>query len=136
MHGLQSTKLLPLPLISCCCPSIFAISQATGRKKLIIAGIVTDVCVLFPTLSALAEGYEVYIVVDASGTFSEAVRDASLMRATQAGAYLINWFAVACELQKDWRLPPRAGQGLADLLAAHLPEYGNLITSHKTAQGS
>lgn len=75
-------------------------------------------------------------MVDASGTFSEAVRDASLMRATQAGAYLINWFAVACELQKDWRLPPRAGQGLADLLATHLPEYGNLITSHKAAQGS
>lgn len=84
--------------------------QATGRKKLLIAGIVTDVCVLFPTLSALAEGYEVYMVVDASGTFNTAVRDAALTRASAAGAVLINWFAVACELQKDWRLGPNAGQ--------------------------
>lgn len=84
--------------------------QATGRKKLLIAGIVTDVCVLFPTLSALAEGYEVYVVIDASGTFNEAVRNAALTRASQAGAVLINWFAVACELQKDWRLGPNAGQ--------------------------
>lgn len=83
--------------------------QATGRKKL-IAGIITDVCVLFPTLSALAEGYEVHVVVDASGTFSEAVRDAPLTRASAAGAVLINWFAVACELQKDWRLGPNSGQ--------------------------
>jgi len=104
--------------------------KATGRKKLLIAGIVTDVCVLFPTLSALAEGYEVYVVVDASGTFNDAVRDAALTRASQAGAVLINWFAVACELQKDWRLGPNAGQGLGNLLATYLPEYGNLITSH------
>lgn len=49
-------------------------------------------------------------MVDASGTFNPLVRDAALTRATQAGAVLINWFAVACELQKDWRLPPNAGQ--------------------------
>ncbi|KAF6257125.1 isochorismatase family protein [Scenedesmus sp. NREL 46B-D3] len=110
--------------------------KATGRKKLLLAGIVTDVCVLFPTLSALAEGYEVYVVVDASGTFNEAVRDAALGRAQQAGAVLINWFAVACELQKDWRLPPRAGAGLAELLAGYLPQYGNLISSHTAASGS
>ncbi|KAF6255101.1 isochorismatase family protein [Scenedesmus sp. NREL 46B-D3] len=110
--------------------------KATGRKKLLLAGIVTDVCVLFPTLSALAEGYEVYVVVDASGTFNEAVRDAALGRAQQAGAVLINWFAVACELQKDWRLPPRAGAGLAELLAGYLPQYGNLISSHIAASGS
>jgi len=104
--------------------------KATGRKKLLLAGIVTDVCVLFPALSALAEGYEVYVVVDASGTFNEAVRDAALTRASAAGAVLINWFAVACELQKDWRQGPNAGQGLGNLLATYLPEYGNLITSH------
>lgn len=109
--------------------------KATGRKKLLIAGIVTDVCVLFPTLSALAEGFEVYVVVDASGTFNKVVRDAALMRATAAGAVLINWFAVACELQKDWRLGPNAGQGLGSLLASYLPEYGNLIHSHAAAPG-
>lgn len=105
--------------------------KATGAKKLLIAGIVTDVCVLFPTLSALAEGYEVYVVVDASGTFSKAVRDAALQRASDAGAVLINWFAVACELQRDWRRGPGAGQGLADLLSMYLPEYSYLISSHQ-----
>ena len=95
-------------LVPCCLPT--SPLQATGRKKLLIAGIVTDVCVLFPTLSALAEGYEVYVVVDASGTFNTAVRDAALTRASAAGAVLINWFAVACELQKDWRLGPNYGQ--------------------------
>jgi nicotinamidase-related amidase len=107
--------------------------KATGAKKLLIAGIVTDVCVTFPVLSTLAEGYEVYVVVDASGTFNEAVRDAALTRSSDAGAVLINWFAVACELQKDWRRPPAAGQGLADLLSTYLPEYGSLINSYLVA---
>lgn len=69
----------------------------------------------------------------ATGTFNEAVRDAALTRASDAGAVLINWFAVACELQRDWRRPPNAGQGLADLLSTYLPEYGNLINSHLVA---
>ena len=51
--------------------------KATGRNQLIIAGVVTDVCVSFPTLSALAEGYQVFVVVDASGTFNKSVRDAA-----------------------------------------------------------
>eukprot|EP00878_Enallax_costatus_P026053 GHUV01027929.1.p1 GENE.GHUV01027929.1~~GHUV01027929.1.p1 ORF type:complete len:156 (+),score=47.35 GHUV01027929.1:209-676(+) len=107
--------------------------KATGAKKLLFAGIVTDVCVVFPVLSALAEGFECYVVVDASGTFNTAVRDAALTRASDAGAVLINWFAVACEFQRDWRKPPNAGQGLADLLSGHLPEYSYLISSHKVA---
>lgn len=102
--------------------------KATGRKQLLIAGIVTDVCVAMPALSALAEGYEVFVVVDASGTFSDVTRDAAHLRLTQAGAQLINWFAVACELQRDWR---NGAEGLAALFAAHIPDYGNLISSLK-----
>jgi nicotinamidase-related amidase len=101
--------------------------KKTGRKQLIMAGIVTDVCVAFPTLSALKEGYEVFVVADASGTFSKQVADAALIRMAQAGAVITNWFAVACELQRDWR---KNGEGLATLLANHLPAYKNLITSH------
>jgi nicotinamidase-related amidase len=101
--------------------------KKSGRKQLIIAGIVTDVCVAFPTLSALKEGYQVFVVADASGTFSKQVADAALMRMAQAGAVITNWFAVACELQRDWR---KNGEGLANLLAKHLPAYKNLITSH------
>jgi nicotinamidase-related amidase len=99
--------------------------KKTGRRQLIMAGVVTDVCVAFPALCALEEGYEVFVVVDASGTFNKSVRDAALMRMSQAGAVMINWFAVACELARDWR---NDMEGLAGLLGAHLPAYQNLIT--------
>src|SRR3954453_6574723 len=71
--------------------------KATGRKQLVMAGVVTDVCVAFPALSALREGYEGFVVTDASGTFNKSVRDAALMRMQQAGAVMTSWFAVACE---------------------------------------
>ncbi len=106
---------------------VAAIRQ-TGRKQLIIAGVVTDVCVAFPTLCALAEGFQVFVVVDASGTFNKSVRDAALARMTQAGAVMTNWFAVACELARDWR---NDMEGLASLLGGHLPAYQNLITSYQ-----
>jgi len=98
--------------------------KATGRRQLIIAGVVTDVCVAFPTLEALKEGYQVFVVTDASGTFNKSVRDAALMRMSQAGAVMTNWFAVACELQRDWR---NDMEGLANLLGKRLPAYQNLI---------
>lgn len=104
--------------------------KATGRRQLLIAGIVTDVCVAFPALSAIDEGFEVFVVTDASGTFNRSVRDAALMRMAQAGAIMTSWFAVACELQRDWR---NDAEGLAGLLANHLPAYRNLITSHTAA---
>ena len=101
--------------------------KQTGRKQLILAGVVTDVCVAFPALSALAEGFQVFAVTDASGTFNKSVADAALMRIAHAGGIMTNWFAVACELQRDWR---NDAEGLATLLANHLPAYKNLITSH------
>lgn len=100
--------------------------KQTGRKQLLVAGVVTDVCVAFPALSALKEGFQVFVVTDASGTFNKSVRDAALMRLAHAGAVMTNWFAVACELQRDWR---NNMEGLATLLANHLPAYKNLITS-------
>lgn len=101
--------------------------KATGRKQLIMAGVVTDVCVSFPAICALEEGFHVFVVVDASGTFNKSVRDAALMRMSQAGAVMVNWFAVACELARDWR---NDMEGLAGLLGGHLPAYQNLITSY------
>lgn len=103
--------------------------KKTGRKKLLIAGIVTDVCVVFPTISALAEGYEVYVVVDASGTFNQSVKEAALIRMSNAGAVLINWFALASELQKDWR---NDGDKLKKILQHRLVPYANLISSYET----
>ncbi len=75
--------------------------KATGKKQLLIAGIVTEVCAAFPTLSALEEGYEVFVVADASGTFNKTTRDAA-GRAMRAGAQMTTWFGVACELHRDW----------------------------------
>ena len=101
--------------------------KATGRKQLIIAGVVTDVCVAFVTLSALEEGYDVFVVTDASGTFNTTVQQAAWMRMSQAGAQMVNWFAVACELHRDWR---NDMEGLGNLLSNHLPNYRNLMTSY------
>jgi nicotinamidase-related amidase len=101
--------------------------KKTGRKQLIIAGVVTDVCVAFPALSAMEEGFEVFVVTDASGTFNTTVRDAAWSRMTQNGAQLMNWFSVACELHRDWR---NDIEGLGALLANHLPAYSNLMQSY------
>jgi nicotinamidase-related amidase len=101
--------------------------QQTGRRQLLIAGIVTDVCVAFPALSAIEAGFQVFVVADASGTFNEAVRQAALMRMAAAGAQLMNWFAVACELHRDWR---NDIEGLGKLFSAHIPAYQNLMTSY------
>jgi nicotinamidase-related amidase len=101
--------------------------EKTGRKQLIVAGVVTDVCVAFPTLSAIEAGYEVFVVTDASGTFNETVRSAAWARMSAAGAQLMNWFSVACELHRDWR---NDIEGLGALLSEHIPAYRNLITSY------
>ena len=98
--------------------------KKTGRKQLIIAGVVTDVCVAFPALSAMEEGFEVFVVTDASGTFNTTVRNAAWSRMTENGAQLMNWFSVACELHRDWR---NDIEGLGALLSKHLPAYSNLM---------
>ena len=100
--------------------------KATGKKQLLIAGVVTEVCVAFPALSAIEEGYEVFVVTDASGTFNKTTRDAAWLRMQAAGVQLMTWFAVACELHRDWR---NDIEGLGTLLSNHLPSYRNLITS-------
>ena len=101
--------------------------KKTGKKQLIIAGIVTDVCVSFVSLSAIQAGYDVFVVTDASGTFNTTTRDAAWRRMEQAGVQLVNWFAVACELHRDWR---NDIEGLAKLLGNRIPAYKNLITSY------
>ncbi|WNZ82013.1 isochorismate family cysteine hydrolase YcaC [Pseudomonas sp. P108] len=101
--------------------------KATGRKQIIIAGVVTDVCVAFPTLSALAEGFDVFVVTDASGTFTTTVQQAAWSRMTQAGAQMMNWFSVACELHRDWR---NDIEGLGNLLSQRIPNYRNLMNSY------
>lgn len=103
--------------------------KATGRKQLIIAGVVTEVCVAFPALAAIEAGFEVFVVTDASGTFNEITRHSAWQRMSDAGAQLMTWFGVACELHRDWR---NDVEGLGALFSNHIPDYRNLITSYTT----
>ena len=106
--------------------------KATGRRQLLIAGVVTDVCVAFPTLSALEAGYEVFVITDASGTFNETMRYAAWERMAAAGAQLMSWFSAASELHRDWR---NDVIGLGTLLSNHVPPYRNLMTSYQAKGG-
>lgn len=76
--------------------------QKTGRKKLIMTALWTEACLTFPAIDALAEGYEVYVVVDAVGGTSVAAHEAALRRIEQAGGKMISVAQLFCELQRDW----------------------------------
>ncbi|AWN34380.1 isochorismatase family protein [Methylobacterium radiodurans] len=107
--------------------------KATGRKKLLIAGISTDVCVAFAALSAKEAGYDVYAVVDASGTWSKLVEDAAITRMVQAGIVPINWVAVGAELLAHWQ--SATGEAHAKLMGDHLPFAGNNYAGFLAAKG-
>src|SRR5580698_5891517 len=87
--------------------------EAVGRKKLVIAGVSTEVCLALPAIYATAAGYDAYAVIDASGTFSETKRITGLLRMVQAGVVVTDYSTVAVEMLKD-NASPKAG----DLYAA------------------
>ena len=101
--------------------------KKTARRQLILAGVVTEVCVAFPALSAIEAGYEVFVCTDASGTFNETTRNAAWSRMQEAGVQLMSWFGIACELHRDWR---NDIEGLGALFSEYIPNYRNLITSY------
>jgi nicotinamidase-related amidase len=76
--------------------------RATGRRKLLLCALWTEICMAFPALDALREGYEVYPVVDAIGGTSVEAHRSGMERVVQAGAQPVTWVALACELQRDW----------------------------------
>ena len=98
-------------------PEFRAAIERTGRKKLILAGLWTEVCVAFPALDAIREGYEVFVVVDAIGGVSKTAHDAAMQRMIQAGVRPITVLGLACELQRDWGRPG------ADRLRKVMREY-------------
>lgn len=114
-------------------PDFVKAVKDTGKKQLLIAGIVTEVCVAFPALSAREAGYEVFVVTDASGTFNQTTRASAWSRMEQAGCQLINWFAVVSELHRDWR---NDIEGLGTILSNHVPNYRCLINSYMAAKGA
>jgi nicotinamidase-related amidase len=112
-------------------PDFVAAVKRTGRRQLVIAGVVTEVCVAFPALSAIEAGYEVFVVTDASGTFNEVTRHAAWLRMQAAGVQVMSWFGMACELHRDWR---NDIEGLGTLFSNHIPNYRNLMTSYFSRQ--
>lgn len=97
--------------------------KSTGRKKLVMAALWTEVCLAFPVLSALKEGYEVYIVVDASGGVSKQIHKAAVKRMVQAGARPITWMQFLLELQRDWARQETYNETLS-IIKDHGGAYG------------
>src|SRR5213083_2460576 len=76
--------------------------KKTGRKKVVMAALWTEICLAMPAIQAMGEGYEVYIVTDASGGVSIEAHDMAVRRMVQAGAVPITWLALSSEWQRDW----------------------------------
>ena len=83
-------------------PTFVEAVEATGRKKLVVAGLWTEVCVVMPVLSAMEAGYEVYVVADASGGVTPEAHERAVDRMVQAGATPVTWLQVMLEYQRDW----------------------------------
>ncbi|KAL4970642.1 putative isochorismatase family hydrolase [Aspergillus stella-maris] len=106
--------------------------EETGRKQLIVGGIVTEVCTTFLALSLIDEGYEVYANTEASGTFDIRLAEDANRRMEKAGVTLMGFFAIVCDLMRDWRNVP----GLTELLPfldQYLFAYGLLARHHAAA---
>ena len=106
--------------------------KATGRKTLIIAGTITSVCMAFPAIAAVADGYKVFAVIDASGTYSKMAQEITLARVVQAGVVPMDTAAVASELQRTWNRPDAAEW--AEVYTKVFPAYQLLIESYSKAQ--
>jgi nicotinamidase-related amidase len=106
--------------------------RATGRKTLVMAGVWTSVCVMFPALDARAAGYEVYAVIDASGDPSEMASRTSLARFVQGGVVPTSTNALLSELHRTWARPEAAE--LAKLYGLVAPNYAAVMESFQKAQ--
>ncbi|HET6328649.1 MAG TPA: isochorismatase family protein [Planctomycetaceae bacterium] len=106
--------------------------RETGKKTLIIGGVWTSVCVMFPALDAKAAGFKVYTVMDASGDPSEMVSRTTLARFSQAGIIPTTANAVICELHRTWNRPEAAE--IAQVYTMVSPNYGAVMESFQKAQ--
>src|SRR5438876_5458757 len=96
--------------------------KKTGRKKVIMAALWTEICLAMPAIQALGDGYEVYIVTDASGGVSLEAHEMAIHRMIQAGAIPITWMVFGAELQRDW-----ARTNTAPAVAQMLIEHAGVV---------
>ncbi|MCS2150788.1 isochorismatase family protein [Scandinavium manionii] len=113
-------------------PEFVAAVKATGRSTLIIAGTVTSVCMAFPAISAVADGFKVFAVIDASGTYSKMAQEISLARVVQAGVVPLDMAAVTAEIQHTWNRDD--AMEWANLWSGVFTEYPLLMESYQKAQ--
>ncbi|KAI1352252.1 Isochorismatase-like protein [Xylaria sp. FL0043] len=106
--------------------------KATNKSQFIVAGIVTDVCTAFLALSLRDAGYSVFANHEASGTTSVDIRENANDRMRDAGVQLLSYFAVICELMRDWRNTP-GGAEIFPLLDRFYPAYGMVARGHRAA---
>lgn len=92
--------------------------KKTGRKKIIFAALWTEICLAFPAIHALGEGYAVYVVTDASGGVSVEAHDRAIQRLVQAGAVPVTWMGVLSEWQRDWAREATVA-AVAEIVLAH-----------------
>jgi nicotinamidase-related amidase len=104
-------------------PRVVDAVVTTGRKKLVVAALWTEICLAMPVLHALGEGYEVYIITDASGGVSPEAHERAVQRMVLAGAVPMTWLAFLSELQRDWARE------------ATVPGVAQIITEHGGATG-
>jgi nicotinamidase-related amidase len=99
-------------------PNVTDAVKKTGRKQLVLAALYTEICLAMPAIQALDEGYDVFIVTDASGGVSAEAHDMAVRRMVTAGAVPITWLAVLGEWQRDWAREKTAA-GVAAVVAGH-----------------
>src|SRR5882724_7632997 len=98
--------------------------KKTGRKKIVMAALWTEICLAMPAIQAIDEGYEVYIVTDASGGVSLEAHEVAIQRMVQAGAVPITWMVFPAELQRDWARE------------ATVPAYAEMLVNHSGNVGT
>jgi len=101
--------------------------RKTGRKKIVMAALWTEICLAMPAIHALGDGYEVYIVTDASGGVSLEAHEMAIQRMVQAGAVPITWTVLGSELQRDWARTATV-PALAQMLVEHMGVVGTSFT--------
>ncbi|WP_319139804.1 hydrolase [Pseudomonas aeruginosa] len=113
-------------------PEFVAAVKATGKKQLIITGTITSVCMAFPSIAAVHDGYQVFAVIDASGTYSKMAQEVTLARVVQAGVVPMDTAAVCSEIQRTWNRDDAVQ--FAEAYSAVFPHYQLLIESYAKAQ--
>jgi nicotinamidase-related amidase len=97
--------------------------ESTGKKKILLAGLWTEVCVTFPALCMMQDGYDVYVVADACAGTSRLTHGTGMNRMNAAGAVSVTWEQVMLEWQRDWS-DKSTYDGVMSIIKAHCGAYG------------